>query len=134
MHRCKSQLLQPNPERSNQQHCDNNSLLRCSNRNQPAPTSLQPSPLPGFVWSWLERAGFGWSGIMSCFFYNVCDLLTIRFSYDIMFGSRYTTQDQFSTNFAIQLKSDSLAFALIRTTASCAVLDTFAILHMMHCR
>ena len=71
---------------------------------------------------------------MSCFFYNICDLITIRFSYDIMFGSKHTTQDQFSTNFAIQLKSDSLAFALIRTTANCTVLDTFAVLHMMHCR
>ena len=50
-----------------------------------------------------------------------------------MFGSRHTTQDQFSTNFAIQLKSDSLAFALIRTTASCTVLDMLAVLHMMHC-
>ena len=70
---------------------------------------------------------------MSCFFYNICNLITIRFFYDIMFGSRHTTQDQFSTNFAIQLKSDSLAFALSRTTASCAVLDTFAIPHMMHC-
>ena len=134
MHRRKLQLLQPNPEHSNQQHCDNSPLLRHSNRNQPAPTSLQPSPLPGFGWSWLEWAGFGWNGIMSCFFSSICDLITIRFSYDIMFGSRHTTQDQFSTNFAIQLKSDSLAFALIRTMPSCTVLDTFAVSHMMHCR